>query len=121
MATDFAAAIKQAKTQAQLAYDKYHAVFDKAFYNAAIQGKSTGHANALIDMALCLCGHPAFETRYWPWGEAGITFLSQFGEVKGVGSLCDKCGGSIRGVSHTRSQSGSGSWWLECSICGRRY
>ena len=63
---------------AKTAMDRYNQNFDNASYLAATSGKSARYANALIDEAMALCGHPAYKVSYRNWSEDALRHLSAF-------------------------------------------
>ena len=70
-----------ARFQARAAMQKYHRGFVNDVYRSAVEGKSAGYANALIDEALALCGHPYYRLSYRRWAQSAQDFLKLFSGI----------------------------------------
>jgi hypothetical protein len=66
--------------QTQAAMQKYNGLYSNKFYLAATAEKTTEYANALIDEAMALCGHPRFKLSNRRWSDAALAFLAEFTE-----------------------------------------
>ena len=55
-----------------------HSRFDNVAYHRATYRKGNPYANALIDDALALCGHPHYKLSFRNWGMPAIEFLRLF-------------------------------------------
>jgi len=60
------------------ASNRYHAKYDNIAYRKATSGKSVKYANALIDEAMAVCGHPSFRVTWRSWGVEAEAFLERF-------------------------------------------
>ena len=69
---------KFARLQSRAAMRRYHHRFDNDAYLRAIADKSVAYANALIDEALALCGHPYYKLSRRHWARPARTFLARF-------------------------------------------
>jgi hypothetical protein len=67
-----------AQTQSRMAMLRYHSHFDNERYRTATDGKSAQYANALIDEALAICGHPWYGLSHRRWSAAAQSFLKRF-------------------------------------------
>ena len=67
------------QTQAQQAMQRYHARYNNGAFTRATQGKTSAYANALIDEALAICGHPWYGLSHRHWSAEAVDFLSKFG------------------------------------------
>ena len=65
--------------RAREAMQRYHARFDNAAFTRATEGKTSAYANALIDEALAICGHPWYGLSHRHWSAEAVDFLSKFG------------------------------------------
>jgi hypothetical protein len=69
-----------ARTQSKMAMLRYHSRFDNERYRTATDGKSVQYANALIDEALAICGHPWYRLSHRHWAAEAEGFLKRFGQ-----------------------------------------
>jgi hypothetical protein len=65
--------------RAREAMQRYHARFDNLAFTAATKGKTSAYANALIDEALAICGHPWYGLSRRHWSAEAVGFLRKFG------------------------------------------
>jgi len=65
--------------RAREAMQRYHARFDNVAFIAATEGKTSTYANALIDEALAICGHPWYGLSHRHWSAEAQGFLKRFG------------------------------------------
>ena len=72
-----------ANAQEQLAINKYNRRYNNGIYTAATTGKSTRHANALMDDAMAICGHPHYKLSNRRWSSEALEFLGLFVEREG--------------------------------------
>ena len=68
-----------AQPQARKAMQRYHACYDNVAFIKATQGKTSLYANALIDEALAICGHPWYGLSHRHWSAEAVGFLRKFG------------------------------------------
>ncbi len=67
-----------ARRQKAVAMRRYHRRYVNTVYRGATDRKSVEYANALIDEALAICGHPQYKlSRRW-WAEPALAFLRLF-------------------------------------------
>ena len=71
-----------ARLQARSAMQAYHGRFDNDVYRYATEGKSVEYANALIDEALAICGHPSYKLSRRRWAQPAGAFLRLFPKEK---------------------------------------
>lgn len=64
--------------QTKRAMNRYHRQHHSNLFDAAIKDKSNGYANALIDEAMALCGHPWYKLSHRRWGEKAKEYLWWF-------------------------------------------
>jgi predicted urease superfamily metal-dependent hydrolase len=67
-----------ARLQMRAAMRRYHLRYDNELYRKATAGKSVAYANALIDEALAICGHPHYRLSRRRWAVPARVFLLQF-------------------------------------------
>jgi hypothetical protein len=65
--------------RAREAMQRYHARYDNVAFTAATEGKTSAYANALIDEALAICGHPWYGLSHRHWSAEAVDFLRKFG------------------------------------------
>jgi hypothetical protein len=68
-----------AQCQAQQAMKRYHSRYDNHAFIRATQGKTSMYANALIDEAMAICGHPYYRLSHRHWSGEAQEFLEKFG------------------------------------------
>jgi len=68
-----------ARLRTRYAMQRYHARFNNVAYIAATEGKSVQYANALIDEAMAICGHPYYKLSHRRWAAEAQDFLKTFG------------------------------------------
>lgn len=66
------------KRQSERASRIYHACYDNTAYMKAVHGRSVTYANALLDEAMAVCGHPRFVLSFRNWSPNAIAFLERF-------------------------------------------
>ena len=71
-----------ARGQIRIALARYHALYVNDAYKLAVAGKSVEYANALIDEALAICGHPHYRLSRRHWAEPAQTFLEGFSQAQ---------------------------------------
>ena len=67
-----------AREQMQTAMLRYHNHFANDTYRKATDGKTVAYANALIDEALAICGHPWYKLSRRHWAKLALAFLERF-------------------------------------------
>jgi hypothetical protein len=70
---------KIAEAQTRKAMTRYHAYYDNDAFRHATHGKTSVYANALIDEAMAICGHPYYRLSHRHWAGEAQEFLSKFG------------------------------------------
>ena len=68
-----------AQLQTHDAMQRYHCRYSNHAFTRATEGKSNAYANALIDEALAICGHPYYKLSRRRWAPAARAFLEHFG------------------------------------------
>ena len=68
------------QTQAREAMQRYHARHNNVAFTRATQDKTSTYANALIDEALAICGHPWYGLTHRQWSADAVAFLKRFAE-----------------------------------------
>ena len=71
-----------ARGQARAAMKRYHAHYHNDLYRDAVEGKSVEYANALIDEALAICGHPYYKLSRRRWAKPARAFLQLYKETQ---------------------------------------
>jgi len=56
----------------------YHTCYDNTSFYKATSEKTSKYANALIDAALAICGHPSYALTHRNWSADAIAFLEKF-------------------------------------------
>jgi hypothetical protein len=67
------------QSQERVAMQRYHARYDNRTFTRATQDKTSAYANALIDEALAICGHPWYGLSHRHWTPEAVAFLRKFG------------------------------------------
>ena len=73
---------KLATAVEKAAMAKYHAQFESYLFTAAIKGKTTEYANALIDEAMAMSGSPYYKLSNRNWSMKASAFLFRFAIVE---------------------------------------
>ena len=60
------------------ALTRYNSRYENALYMVATRGMNSKSANALIDDALAICGHPSYKRSARRWNKRAQKFLAQF-------------------------------------------
>ena len=69
---------KRYRDQVELAMRSYNLHYDNLLFQSATHDKTSKYANALIDEALALCGHPYYGISHRNWGYYASAFLEHF-------------------------------------------
>ena len=67
-----------ARLQIRVAMKRYHSRYNNELYRQATEGKSVEYANALIDEALALCGHPYYRLSRRRWAAPARAYLKLY-------------------------------------------
>lgn len=67
-----------ARVQTHRAMTEYYSRFDSRLFSDATASHSYQYANALLDDAMALCGHPYFRLSCRRYAEAAVAFLQRF-------------------------------------------